>query len=232
MKTMAAFHERTEHLGRVPYAEALEIQERLVAERRHQAADDLLLLVEHDPVYTIGRTRDQSSLRNHPDLPAPIHVINRGGQATWHGPGQLVGYPIIDLRRRTRDLHVYLRAIEKALILALAQLGVPARSRDQLTGVWVEDRKIASIGVGVRGWITMHGFALNLTNDLAGFDPIVPCGIADVQMTSVSRECGIEPGWEKACGVISTCFWHTLECALPVKKEPQQDFETEPVSLP
>lgn len=223
--------ERTESLGRRSYAEALQFQERLVAERRQQPADDLLLLLEHEPVYTIGRTRDQSSLQKHPNLPAPVHVINRGGQATWHGPGQLVGYPIIDLRRRKRDLHTYLRVIEKSVILALAQLGVSARSRNQLTGVWVEDRKIASIGVGVRGWITMHGFALNLSADLSGFDPIVPCGIADVQMTSVTRECGMEPDWNEASRVISTSFWHTLDSALPVCEEPGAASATAAVSL-
>jgi len=207
----------THYVGRLGYAKALEWQETLVDQKRAYRSKDHLLLVEHDPVYTIGRTKDQSSLRNPDSLPAPIHVINRGGQATWHGPGQLVGYPIVDLRRRERDLHAYLRVIEDALIMALANFGVAGVSREGLTGVWVEGRKIASIGVGVRGWVTMHGFALNLGPDLSGFDPIVPCGIADVQMTSVARETGIEPEWNAACRTVSGCFWRILNEFMPVQ---------------
>ncbi len=207
----------TEALGRVSFAEALAFQERLVARKRSEPTHDYLLLLEHDPVYTIGRTRNQSSLGGLDALPAPVHVINRGGQATWHGPGQLVGYPIIDLRTRQRDLHAYLRTLENVLVTVLANFGVPALIRPGLTGVWVESRKIASVGVGVRGWVTMHGFALNLGFDLSGFDPIVPCGIADVQMTSVARETGIEPDWEKACRTVSACFWTILNESLPMQ---------------
>ncbi|MGZ5023016.1 MAG: lipoyl(octanoyl) transferase LipB, partial [Chthoniobacterales bacterium] len=119
-----------------------------------------------------------------------LFPINRGGQATYHGPGQLVGYPIIDLRRCGQDLHRYLRWIEEGLIELLHSLGIDARTRAGLTGVWVDDRKIASIGVGVRHWITMHGFALNVCGDLSAFDHIVPCGIANVTMTSIEKESG------------------------------------------
>jgi lipoyl(octanoyl) transferase len=178
-------------LGRVSFADALKLQEKLVAEKRADSslADELLLL-EHEPVYTIGRTPDQSSLRGESHLPHPLFPINRGGQATYHGPGQLIGYPIIDLRKYGQDLHRYLRWLEQLLIEALAEDGIAATTRQGLTGVWVENRKIASIGVGVRHWITMHGFALNVCGDLAPFDHIVPCGIADVTMTSVEREAG------------------------------------------
>ncbi len=125
-------------------------------------------------------------------LPHPLFPINRGGQATYHGPGQLIGYPIIDLRNYGQDLHRYLRWLEALLVETLAEVGIAATTRSGLTGVWVEDRKIASIGVGVRHWITMHGFALNVCGDLSPFDQIVPCGIANVTMTSIARETGTE----------------------------------------
>lgn len=178
-------------LGRVSFSDALAMQETLVAEKRADpSVGDELLLLEHDPVYTIGRTPDQSSLRSAAQLPHPLYPINRGGQATYHGPGQLIGYPIIDLRRCGQDLHRYLRWLEGLLIETLAEVGIAARTRPGLTGVWIDDRKIASIGVGVRHWITMHGFALNVCGDLSPFDEIVPCGIANVTMTSIEREMG------------------------------------------
>jgi lipoyl(octanoyl) transferase len=124
-------------------------------------------------------------------LPHPHFEINRGGQATYHGPGQLVGYFLIDLHRYGQDLHRYLRWIEALLIELLAQYDISAAARAGLTGVWVEQRKIASIGVGVRHWITMHGFALNVNGDLSPFDQITPCGIADVAMTSIEKETGL-----------------------------------------
>jgi len=180
-------------LGRVSFGDALALQEKLVAEKRADpSSDDELLLLEHEPVYTIGRTPDQSSLRGVEQLPHPLHPINRGGQATYHGPGQLIGYPIIDLRQCGQDLHRYLRWLEALLIETLAEVGIAATTRPGLTGVWIEDRKIASIGVGVRHWITMHGFALNVCGDLSPFDKIVPCGIANVTMTSMERETGTE----------------------------------------
>jgi lipoyl(octanoyl) transferase len=169
------------------------LQEKLVAKKQaDRSLGDELLLLEHEPVYTIGRTPDQSSLRGGAHLPHPLFPINRGGQATYHGPGQLIGYPIIDLRKYGQDLHRYLRWLEGLLIETLAEVEIEARTRQGLTGVWVEDRKIASIGVGVRHWITMHGFALNVGGDLAPFDQIVPCGIANVMMTSIEKETGVE----------------------------------------
>ena len=182
---------KTRWLGRMPFADALALQEQLVAERRtnHSLGDELLLL-EHDPVYTIGRTPNQTSLRGAAHLPHPLFPINRGGQATYHGPGQLIGYPIIDLRNCGQDLHRYLRWLEDLLVATLADVGISATTRAGLTGVWVENRKIASIGVGVRHWITMHGFALNVCGDLSPFDQIVPCGIANVRMTSIEKETG------------------------------------------
>jgi lipoyl(octanoyl) transferase len=190
-------------LGRVEFERALALQEEIVARKRNDSSlEDQLLLLEHEPVYTIGRTPDQSSLSatgprpirdgelGTAHLPHPLFAINRGGQATYHGPGQLMGYPIIDLRRCGHDLHKFLRWLEQLLIEVLAKQGIAATRRESLTGVWVEDRKIASIGVGVRHWITMHGFALNVCGDLSPFNHIVPCGIHNVAMTSMEKETG------------------------------------------
>ncbi|MGI8435790.1 MAG: lipoyl(octanoyl) transferase LipB [Chthoniobacterales bacterium] len=195
-------------LGRLGYGEALALQEEIVARKRaDDSLGDELLLLEHEPVYTIGRTPDQSSLRGAAHLPHPLFPINRGGQATYHGPGQLVGYPIIDLRPRGKDLHRYLRWIETVLVELLSSYEIDATTRPGLTGVWVEDRKIASIGVGVRHWITMHGFALNVSGDLSPFDQIVPCGIANVAMTSIEKESGsaatVEEVGERAASLFS-----------------------------
>ena len=178
-------------LGRTNFANALALQEEIVAKKREDPSHlDELLLLEHEPVYTIGRTPDQSSLLGAAHLPHPLFAINRGGQATYHGPGQLMGYPIFDLRRCGQDLHKYLRWLERLLIELLAGYGITASRRKSLTGVWIGNRKIASIGVGVRHWVTMHGFALNVCGDLSPFDQIVPCGINNVTMTSMEREAG------------------------------------------
>jgi len=178
-------------LGRTNFANALALQEEIVAKKREDPTHlDELLLLEHEPVYTIGRTPDQSSLLGAAHLPHPLFAINRGGQATYHGPGQLMGYPIIDLRRCGQDLHKYLRWLERLLIELLAGYGITASRRKSLTGVWIGNRKIASIGVGVRHWVTMHGFALNVCGDLSPFDQIVPCGINNVTMTSMEKEAG------------------------------------------
>jgi lipoyl(octanoyl) transferase len=184
-----AGHLNVRWLGRTEFAHALALQEELAAKKREDASlEDQLLLLEHEPVYTIGRTPDRSSLLGSTHLPHPVFSINRGGQATYHGPGQLMGYPIIDLRRCGQDLHKYLRWLEQLLIDLLARYDIPAQQRESLTGVWVENRKIASIGVGVRHWITMHGFALKVCGDLSPFDHIVPCGINNVAITSMEKE--------------------------------------------
>ena len=183
------FHVRW--LGRMEFARALALQEEIVLKKRNDGSvEDQLLLLEHEPVYTIGRAPDQSSLLGRAHLPHPVFAINRGGQATYHGPGQLMGYPIIGLRGCGQDLHKYLRWLEQLLIDLLAEYGIAASRRESLTGVWVGDRKIASIGVGVRHWITMHGFALNVSGDLSPFNHIVPCGINNVVMTSMEKETG------------------------------------------
>ena len=188
-------------LGRVPYAEALELQRKAVEARRAGAAPDRLLLLEHPPVITLGCRARREHLRASPDeLDArgiAVHEVSRGGDVTYHGPGQLVGYPILDLAARdAADVHRYLRGLEAALVDALAELGVSSRTLPGYTGVFAgstpdpsqRPRKLASIGVGVRGWVTCHGFALNVCLDLAAFDVIVPCGLHDVEMTSVAAE--------------------------------------------
>ncbi|MDB4435908.1 lipoyl(octanoyl) transferase LipB [Akkermansiaceae bacterium] len=180
------------------FKEAWKRQEKLVAQRRAEEISDTLLLLEHAPVYTIGRTRDQSSLRDQRLLPHPLVEINRGGEATFHGPGQLVGYAILDLTYYKKDLHRHLRNLEEAIIQTLAHLGVTAQRRDGLTGVWIENRKIASLGVGVRSWVTLHGLALNVQRkSLAPFQSITPCGIDDVSMTSIESELGQDVGMDE-----------------------------------
>jgi lipoate-protein ligase B len=182
-------------LGRMPYGAALELQRDLAGRRiARDVPRDLLLLVEHPPVITLGRGSQAAH------LPTPrefldargieVFEIERGGDVTFHGPGQLVGYPIIDLSEHRSDLHWYLRQLEEALIRTLEPLGLAGERRAGYTGVWIGGRKIASIGVHVRQWVTWHGFALNVTTDLSYFDLIVPCGIPDVTMTSVQRELG------------------------------------------
>ena len=173
----------------IVYEEGLRIQESHVDAILAGTGGDTILLLEHQPVYTIGRLRDQSSLRDPSSLPYPVHETNRGGQATYHGPGQLVGYPILDLTPRGKDLHEHLRKLEDALIRACQTFGVNAGRREGLTGVWVENRKLASIGVGVRKWISMHGFAINITKDsLPPFFAITPCGIDGVSMSCLENE--------------------------------------------
>jgi lipoyl(octanoyl) transferase len=189
-------------LGTIAYPEGLALQEDLVDQRSRGLIEDTVLLLEHEAVYTIGRTRDRSSLRDPLNLPHPVFETNRGGQATFHGPGQLVGYFILDLNQYGRDLHLYLRQIESLLIDFTADFGINAARREGLTGVWVENRKLASIGVGVRKWVSMHGFGLNISSDLSGYDAITPCGISDVTMTSLSTETNREITVEAAAHAI------------------------------
>ena len=188
----------------IDYEAGLRLQEQHVAAILDGTGGDTILLLEHQPVYTIGRLRDQSSLREPSSLPYPVHETNRGGQATYHGPGQLVGYPILDLNPRGKDLHAHLRKLEDALIRACHRFGVDAGRRAGLTGVWVENRKLASIGVGVRKWISMHGFAINITAaSLPPFFAITPCGIDGVAMSCLASEAGREITVAEAATVIA-----------------------------
>jgi lipoyl(octanoyl) transferase len=182
-------------LGHVPYVEAYALQHRLREARlAGPLAHDVLVLLEHEPTITLGRGTRRSSLPLDPESlrrrGLTVIEVERGGDVTWHGPGQLVGYPILDLHAHRLDLHWYLRQVEQVLLNTLAALGIPAERRPGLTGAWTAGRKIASVGVHVRRWVTIHGFALNVTNTLDDFGLIVPCGISGVQMTSVAREIG------------------------------------------
>ncbi len=181
-------------LGNVPYPKALEIQSKLLDMRTNGEIGDTLLLLEHPPTFTIGRRGNMGNLlaaKNYLSK-AGIHfeVISRGGDITYHGPGQLVGYPIMDLNGMGRDVHKYLRNLEETIILSLADFGIRGRRIKGVTGVWMKWHKIASIGVGVKRWVTYHGFALNVNTDLSYFDMIVPCGIENVKMTSIQRWLG------------------------------------------
>ena len=175
--------------GLVPYLEALEYQRSLARDLIEGRLDhDVLVLLEHPPVVTLGRGAHAENVLR--DEGIDVVEVERGGDVTYHGPGQLVGYPIFDLKRYKQDLHWYLRTLEQALIEGLAVLGIPAERNAGYTGVWTKGRKIASIGVHVKQWVTWHGFALNVTTDLTAFNRIVPCGIPGVEMTSVLREAG------------------------------------------
>jgi lipoyl(octanoyl) transferase len=218
-------------LGVVPYADALVLQRAIARDRiAGVVPEDVLLLVEHPPVVTLGRSATAAHLTAAPALLAArgveVHEVERGGDVTFHGPGQLVGYPIIDLKRHRQDLHWYLRQLEGTLIDALATVGITADRRPGLTGVWTTTgRKIASIGVHARDWVTWHGFALNVTTDLSYFDLMVPCGIQGVAMTSVARELGHVPEQPAAIAVAVvraladrfslTSVVHTVATAVP-----------------
>lgn len=199
------------HLAAIDYREALALQERLRAARQRRQIPDVLLTLEHWPVYTRGRRSRSGELPMGEDwyLMQGIEIVDtdRGGRVTYHGPGQLVGYPIVAVD----DVVGYVRTLERALITALAQEGVPARARPEegpdYTGVWVEDRKIASIGVHVQHGVTTHGFAVNVENDLQPFNWIVPCGLEGVRMTSLIKETGRGAGQ-------MTCFRRRIAFAL------------------
>lgn len=180
--------------GEVPYATALQLQETLL-ENRSRTGCDTLVLLQHRPVITLGRGTGTSGLKSSESFlrqcGIDVHQISRGGEATLHNPGQLVGYPIIDLNNYGNDLHRYLRLLEEVLIRTVAGYGISAKRHPGNTGIWVDDQKLASIGVGVRRWVSWHGFALNVCNDLEQFRHIVPCGMPDVRITSL-KELGAE----------------------------------------
>jgi len=215
------------NLGRRPYGEILELQ-RAVARARisGDVDEDVLLFVEHHPVVTLGRTAKAANLVASPELLAARGVerfeVERGGDVTFHGPGQLVGYPIIDLTGHKKDLHWYLRQVEEALIRALASWRIAAERNPGLTGVWTNGRKIASIGVHAREWVTWHGFALNVSTDLSYFDLMVPCGIAGVVMTSMERETNQRVPLETSAAAVARSFGEVF--GLDVHTMPEDDL--------
>jgi len=198
-------------LGVIGYLEALEMQERLAGEVL-DGAEETLLLLEHPAIYTTGAGGNLSNLLD-PSITALR--VNRGGDVTYHGPGQLVCYPVLDLSRRGRDLHRYLRFLEEFLLQLVRPLQVTCFTIPGRTGVWTEQGKLASIGVGVRRWVSMHGFSLNVCSDTSPFDLINPCGMADCPITSLSRERGGEFPMEEVKGLVRSRFWPLLEERLP-----------------
>lgn len=203
--------EKTVDWGRTAYREAWERQLELVEERRQGGGADTLVLTEHNPVYTIGvrQGADAHLVWTEAMLEKQgIEVVktNRGGDITYHGPGQIVGYPIMSLQEK-RDLHAYLRDLEEVLIRTVGHFGIQAVRREGKTGIWIEDRKIAAIGVAVKSWITYHGFALNVNPDLGHFSGIIPCGITDGSVTSLENECDSPPLMGQVKSRLILEFW-------------------------
>ena len=217
MNDAAALH--ISDLGLMPYAEALALQADLVERRRAGEIPDQLLLLQHPHVITLGTGSSSSHVladeARRRDLGIDLVDVGRGGDVTLHGPGQLVGYPILDLKPDRKDVHRYLRDLEAVLVYALDRVGIRAGPLSELTGVWVDGRKIAAIGVRVSsGWITSHGFALNVSNDLSYFDTIVPCGIQDVSITSVSQELGRSVEVADISGSVVEGFSEIFGCSI------------------
>lgn len=202
--------------GQMEYARAWTWQQRLQELRRQQAVPDLLLLVEHPPTYTCGRATRPEHLPGDAEALArrgsAVFSIERGGSVTYHGPGQLVGYPILALRPPDRDVHRYIRRLEEVLIRALGGFGLRARARPGLTGVWIGGRKIAAIGIHVRHWVTMHGFALNVNPELSYFGGIRPCGLDSGMVTSMAELLPSPPALEEAGSQVVSCFAAVFGC--------------------
>jgi lipoyl(octanoyl) transferase len=201
-----------QRLGRVPYTEALELQTHLVEQRRADQIEDQLLLLEHPPVITLGvkSRNDRSHILQTPERLAALGIelleTGRGGDVTYHGPGQLVGYPIINLAPDRRDVHQYVRDLEEVLIRAVATFGIIAGRSPGLTGVWVGDAKLAAIGVRIARWVTSHGFALNVDTNLEHFGLIIPCGITDKSVTSIEKLTGRRTPMRDVQTAVSAAF--------------------------
>jgi lipoate-protein ligase B len=205
---MAQLHYKD--LGCLGFLEALAWQERLLELKQRECTTDILLLVEHPHVYTLGRGGKESNVLAPRDV--PVHRTSRGGDVTYHGPGQLVVYPIVDLRSKLRkDVHRYVRNLEKTAIETLRDFGLVSSRRAPYTGIWIEDRKIAALGLAVRRGITYHGLALNVNTDLSYFDRIIPCGLTWAEVTSMARELGTEQSIEQVKDKFLDCFAEVFE---------------------
>ena len=196
-------------LGRADYDTAHVLQQGLRERRLRAMMPDVLLLLEHASVYTLGRNADAAFLGAAENGPVPVRRVDRGGQVTYHGPGQLVGYGIVDLSRRELDVRGYVRALEDVMIRTAAAFGVGGTRVPGQPGVWVGTRKLASVGIGLRRWVSVHGFALNVATDLSHFDAIVPCGLAGVRMTSLEAE-GVRVDMGRVVDTAATCFANVL----------------------
>ncbi|GBD87335.1 octanoyltransferase [bacterium BMS3Abin03] len=184
------------NLGTIDYKEAWNLQKRIFEQRYKNEVDDTLLLLEHSHTYTLGKTADKKNLVGTDEYlkknNVSVYNIDRGGDITYHGPGQVVGYPVINLNNWERDTHKYLRALEEVIIKTCEDYNLKTGRVPKFTGVWIDDRKIAAIGIKVSRWITMHGFAFNVNTDLEFFNGIIPCGIKDKAVTSLQKELGKE----------------------------------------
>lgn len=211
-------HVRWSYLGRTEYSACWDLQRRLCEARREGWIGDTLLLTEHDHVYTIGRTGSEQHLLAPPEelerRKIPLVFNDRGGDITYHGPGQIVGYPIFDLHNHYLDLHRYLRDLEEVVIRALAGYGVEADRHPDYTGVWVRGEKICAIGIKSKQWVTMHGFALNVGTDLRLFDRIIPCGIFEKGVTSMRELLGIEVSLDEVAERLAAEFGRVFGCSM------------------
>jgi len=214
-----ALHVR--NLGRVRYAEALALQERLVEERKAGAIPDTLLLLEHDPVFTLGRNAKNENVLVAADALRSqgydVHDVGRGGDVTYHGPGQLVAYPILELAPDRHDVHRYVRDLEEAMIRVCADYGLAGARVPGRSGCWVGEEKVGAIGVRISRWVTSHGLALNVATELSPFRLIVPCGIGDKGVTSLARLLGRDPGLPEVAERLTRHLARVLE------REPSSD---------
>ena len=193
-------------LGHRPYQEVWDLQKEMQAKRINTQIEDTLILVEHEPVYTLGKNADENHLLQNRDESVGVFQIERGGDITFHGPGQLVGYPILDLSNYKKSVSWYMRTLEQVTIDVLDEIGIEAKRGEGLTGVWVGDEKIAAQGVRISRWVTMHGFALNVNTDLSFYDGIIPCGIFDHGVTSIEQLLGEKQDMETVKQVVIKKF--------------------------
>ena len=203
-------------LGLSPFKEVWDLQKELVKKRQNGQIKDTLILAEHEPVYTLGKNANENHILQNSPRDVKTYQIERGGDVTFHGPGQLVGYPIMDLHNYNKSISCYMRSLEQLIIDTLAEFRVTAERKDGLTGVWVGDEKIAALGVRVTRWITMHGFALNVSPDLTYYSGIIPCGIFEYGVTSMAKQLTIEVEVDSVKQVLIEKFMNQFQTAEPM----------------
>ena len=204
---------KTQDLGQMDYNSTWNLQKHLQRKVMAGQCKDTLLLVEHEPVYTFGKNADENHLLEHMPHDVKVFHIERGGDITYHGPGQLVGYPILDLNLYRKSINWYMRSLESVIIQTLASFGIKADVKEGLTGVWVNDEKIAALGVRISRWVTMHGFAINVNTDLSYYDGIIPCGIFEYGITSMEKLLGHPVEMEK----VKASIVHEFNCTFTPK---------------
>jgi len=200
-------------LGLSPFKEVWDLQKELVKKRQNGQIKDTLILAEHEPVYTLGKNANENHILQNSPRDVKTYQIERGGDVTFHGPGQLVGYPIMDLHNYNKSISCYMRSLEQLIIDTLAEFRVTAERKDGLTGVWVGDEKIAALGVRVTRWITMHGFALNVSPDLTYYSGIIPCGIFEYGVTSMAKQLTDEVAVDSVKQVLIEKFMNQFQTA-------------------